>query len=314
MPPRQAVSQDHLPVLAQAAVDALALRPGGIYVDGTYGRGGHAALLQASLGEGGRLVLIDQDPEAIAHARENFADDDRVSIHHRSFAEMGELVAELGLDGRVDGVLLDIGVSSPQLDDPARGFAFSAGGPLDMRMNPDSGESAADWLARAEEKEIARVLRVYGEERFAKRIARAIVAQRAEAPIEDTARLAEIIRAAVPSAPPGRHPATRSFQAIRIQINRELEALDQVLAQLPDIVAPGGRIAVISFHSLEDRRVKQFIRGGSDGPKVVAGVPLPEAAPPPFRAIGRAQRAEADELDRNPRARSAVLRVAERRP
>ncbi|MDQ2069514.1 16S rRNA (cytosine(1402)-N(4))-methyltransferase RsmH [Natronospira bacteriovora] len=303
----------HRPVLAEEAVAGLAPRPDGIYVDGTYGRGGHAALLLATLSEQGRLILIDQDPEAIAHAREHHGGDPRVSIHHTSFAALPLVVDQEGVAGRVDGVLLDLGVSSPQLDDPERGFSFSRSGPLDMRMNPEAGQSAADWLAEAEEGEIIRVLREYGEERFARRIARAILQARAAERIESTGRLAEIIAEAVPAGPPGRHPATRSFQAIRIHVNRELAVLDQVLASLRQVLAPGGRAALISFHSLEDRRVKRFIRGNADQPKVVAGVPLPDAELPPFRAVGKAIKAGEAEQAENPRARSAVLRIAERR-
>lgn len=313
MAPSVSVTRAHLPVLAEAAVAGLALRGDGVYVDATYGRGGHAGLVLEQLGEQGRLLVIDQDPDAIAHARAHHGGDERVSIHHASFTQLAGMVAEQGWSGRVDGVLLDLGVSSPQLDDAGRGFSFSAGGPLDMRMNPEVGQSAAEWLAEAPAEEIAGVLRDFGEERFARRIARAIVAERERAPIEDTARLADIIRAAVPRSPPGRHPATRSFQAIRIHVNRELEALDSVLEALPDVVRPGGRIAVISFHSLEDRRVKRFIRGQAGGPKVLAGVPLPDPAPSPFRSVGKAVKAAEEEKQRNPRARSAVLRIAERR-
>lgn len=313
MPSSESLSREHLPVLAEAAVSGLSLQEGGICVDATYGRGGHSALLLDAIGERGRLLVVDQDPAAIEHARRVHGEDSRVSIHHDSFERLDAIVDEQGLRGKLDGVLLDLGVSSPQLDDAERGFSFSGGGPLDMRMNPTVGESAAEWLAGAPAEEIADVLRTYGEERFAKRIARAIVAERERERIEDTARLADIIRAAVPVSPPGRHPATRSFQAIRIYINRELEALDTVLETLPRLIRPGGRIAVISFHSLEDRRVKQFIRGAQGGPKVVAGVPLPDPEPPPFRGLGKALRASDDERDRNPRARSAVLRIAERR-
>ncbi|MCP1726098.1 16S rRNA (cytosine1402-N4)-methyltransferase [Natronospira proteinivora] len=313
MAPTEQSQHNHLPVLAEAAVAGLAPKPDGIYLDGTYGRGGHAALLLSHLGDAGRLILIDQDPEAIAHAELRFAGDPRVQIFHRSFSALAEIATEAGVVGQVDGILLDLGVSSPQLGDPGRGFSFSAGGPLDMRMNPQAGESAAQWLVRADEKEIAWVLKTYGEERFARRIARRIVQTRTEETIEDTARLAELIRQAVPSSPPGRHPATRSFQAIRIHVNGELTALEAALDALVSVLAPGGRAALISFHSLEDRRVKQFIRGNQDQPKVVAGVPLPEATPPPLRAVGKAIRASEAELAANPRARSAVLRIAERR-
>lgn len=313
MAPESEPARDHRPVLAEAAVAGLAPRSDGIYVDGTYGRGGHAEHLLSRLGDRAQLILIDQDPEAIAHAREHHGDDPRVRIHHTSFAALPMVADQEGVAGRVDGVLLDLGVSSPQLDDPERGFAFSRSGPLDMRMNPEVGESAAEWLARAEDVEIARVLREYGEERFAGRIARRIVRARDEETIATTGQLAELIRSAVPKGPPGRHPATRSFQAIRIHVNRELEVLDQVLASLEQVLAPGGRAALISFHSLEDRRVKTFIRGNAGQPKVVAGVPLPDPEPPPFRAVGKAIKASPEEAEANPRARSAVLRIAERR-
>lgn len=313
MPPAMVQERGHRPVLLEEALAGLAPRPGGIFVDATYGRGGHAAGLLEQLGEDGRLLLVDRDPEAVADAERRFGADPRVIIRRGAFGGLAGIVAELGWTGWIDGLLADLGLSSPQVDDARRGFSFSAAGPVDMRMDPDAGESAAEWLARAEEGEIARVLRDYGEERFARRIARALVRERARDGLADTARLAEVIAAAVPSSPPGRHPATRSFQAIRVHVNQELEELDRLLAALPEVIRPGGRIAIISFHSLEDRRVKRFIRGGSDAPKVVGGVPLPEAAPPPFRSVGRARRAEEGEARENPRARSAVLRVAERR-
>ncbi len=312
MPPATPQAREHRPVLLEEAVAGLAPRPGGIYVDATYGRGGHARRLLSELGENGRLLVVDRDPEAIAHAEEQFAGDQRVTVRRSSFAHLAAVAAELDLSGRIDGLLMDLGLSSPQVDDPQRGFSFSASGPVDMRMDPDAGESAADWLAHAEEGEIARVLREYGEERFARRIARAIVRERARGALESTAALAETIAGAVPASPPGRHPATRSFQAIRIHVNGELEALDRLLADLPELIRVGGRVAIISFHSLEDRRVKRFMRGGRDAPKVVGGVPLPDGPKPPFRPLGRVLRPDAAECEQNPRARSAVLRIAER--
>lgn len=313
MPPATVQERGHWPVLLEETLAGLAPRPGGIFVDATYGRGGHAARLLEQLDGDGRLLLLDRDPEAVADAEQRFGTDSRVVIRRAAFGALAEVVADLGWTGRIDGLMADLGLSSPQVDDPQRGFSFSAAGPVDMRMDPDCGESAAEWLARAEEGEIARVLRDYGEERFAKRIARALVRERERDALTDTAHLAEVIKAAVPGPPTGRHPATRSFQAIRVHVNGELEQLEQLLDALPDLIRPGGRIALISFHSLEDRRVKRFIRGGSDAPKVVGGVPLPDTAPPPFRSVGRARRAEEREAEQNPRARSAVLRVAERR-
>jgi 16S rRNA (cytosine1402-N4)-methyltransferase len=312
MPPDDVGTRAHLPVLLEPALAGLDPRPDGTYIDGTFGRGGHAMAILERLGPDGRLLAIDRDPEAIAFAEERLGGDARVVIRRGSFAELARVAKEEGIHGEVDGLLLDLGVSSPQLDDAGRGFSFSRGGPLDMRMDPDSGESAAEWLMRVEEEELARVLREYGEERFARRIARAVVRARNETPLTDTAQLAEIIAGAVPTREPGKHPATRSFQAIRIYINGELEALDRVLDDSAGLLKLGGRLCVISFHSLEDRRVKRFIRGNRDAPRVVGGVPLPDPEPAPFRAVGRAVQADETETARNPRARSAVLRVAER--
>ncbi|ROR29676.1 16S rRNA (cytosine(1402)-N(4))-methyltransferase RsmH [Inmirania thermothiophila] len=305
----------HVPVMPAEVLESLAVRPQGCYVDATYGRGGHAAAILAQLGPEGRLVVMDRDPEAVAHARRHLGGDPRVWVLHGSFARLGELLAEAGVAGGVDGLLMDLGVSSPQLDDPARGFSFLRDGPLDMRMDPDEGESAAAWLARAGEREIAQVLRDYGEERYARRIARAICAARAEGPIRTTGRLAAVVAAAVPTREPGRHPATRTFQALRIRVNGELEALEAALPQAVEALAPGGRLAVIAFHSLEDRIVKRFLRRearGGDGPP---DLPLPASAMRPrLRLLGRARRPGAAEVEANPRARSAVLRVAERLP
>lgn len=303
----------HVPVLLEEVLQALSPRAGGRYIDATYGRGGHAAALLAQLGEGGRLLVIDQDPAAVADARTRLGADARVVVRQGNFADLARLAGEALGEAGVDGVLLDLGVSSPQLDDPARGFSFQADGPLDMRMNPQTGKSAADWLATAPAAEIAGVLRDYGEERHARRIARRLVEARAEAPIETTGRLASLVASALPGHRERKHPATRSFQAIRIFINRELEVLETALTQAADLLVQGGRLCVISFHSLEDRRVKRFLRGRSRPDPVYAGLPqMPAHARPTFRLLGRAVRAGEAELARNPRARSAVLRAAER--
>jgi len=296
-------------------MQALAIDADGIYVDGTFGRGGHARALLDRLGPAGQLLALDRDPEAVAAGRELADADPRFAIEQAPFSQLPALVRARGWAGRLAGVLLDLGVSSPQLDDPARGFSFSADGPLDMRMDPERGESAADWLARADEQAIARVLKDYGEERFARRIARAICAARMEAPIRTTGRLAQLIERAVPTREPGKHPATRSFQALRIQMNTELDELRACLTGVRDLLAAGGRLAVISFHSLEDRIVKRFIRDESRGAALPKGLPVTDdQLQRRLRPVGGPIRAEAEEVRRNPRARSAVLRVAERLP
>ena len=302
----------HVPVLAAQALAALAVRADGVYVDATFGRGGHSRLILRALGPAGRLVAMDRDPAAIAAG--GAIADPRFTLVHARFARLSEVLDTLRLD-KVDGVLLDLGVSSPQLDEAARGFSLRLDGPLDMRMNPGEGMSAREWLARAGEQEIAEVIRDYGEERFAKPIARALVAARAAAPIGTTARFAQIVAGAVRTREPGQHPATRSFQAVRIYLNRELEELMSVLPQAVDRLGPGGRLAVISFHSLEDRIVKRFLRAEAAGERLPDKLPLREAERTPGRLclIGRAQRASAEEAAANSRARSAVLRVAERR-
>ena len=297
----------HIPVMRDAVLAGLAPRPGGRYLDGTFGRGGHARALLERLGADGRLLVMDRDPEAIAHARREFGSDPRVAIRHANFSEMAEW--EIARD--LDGVLLDLGVSSPQLDDAARGFSFQSDAPLDMRMDPTSGMSAADFLARADEREIADVLFRYGEERMSRRIARAIIARRAESPLHTTRELAELVERTLGRRERNKHPATRTFQALRLQVNDELGSLERALPAAVEVLKPGGRLAVISFHSLEDRIVKQFIRGPQPTP-VRRGLPQPPAEPAPLRAIGRAQTADDHELARNPRARSAVLRVAEK--
>jgi 16S rRNA (cytosine1402-N4)-methyltransferase len=298
----------HLPVMFDEAMDGLRILTDGGYLDGTFGRGGHARGVLERLGPAGRLLLMDKDPEAIAEAERGLATDPRVRLRQESFAELGEWDATA--EG-LDGVLLDLGVSSPQLDDAERGFSFSKDGPLDMRMDPDRGESAADWLAHAPEAEIVDVLWRYGEERMSRRIARAIVARRGETPITRTAELAELIKGAMPRGG-DHHPATRSFQAIRIHINRELEDIEAGLAAAHARLKPGGRLVVISFHSLEDRLVKRFIAAHAKAPPGNRRMPLAAPFTPSLREIGGAQRASSAELIRNPRARSAVLRVAER--
>ncbi|MDX1375954.1 MAG: 16S rRNA (cytosine(1402)-N(4))-methyltransferase RsmH [Burkholderiales bacterium] len=305
-----AIARVHRPVMLEETLAALALRPEGVYVDGTFGRGGHARALLARLGPRGRLIAIDRDPEAIAAARA--LRDARV---HAVQAPLRALAATLDAAGirHADGMLFDLGVSSPQLDDPARGFSFRADGPLDMRMDPGSGVSAAQWLATAAEPEIREVIRNYGEERFAKQIAAAIVAARAGQPIRTTRQLADLVGAAVRTREPGQDPATRTFQALRILVNRELEEVSLMLPQAVAHLATHGRLAVISFHSLEDRIVKRFFAGAAR-PALPADLPIraSEMPAPQLRLIGRARRPSAAELAENPRARSALLRVAER--
>lgn len=304
---------EHRPVLLDEVLAALNIRPDGIYLDGTFGRGGHSAAILQRLNDKGRLLGMDKDPQAVEVARQRFAGDPRFAIVQGSFTMLGREAEQRGWMGKVDGILLDLGVSSPQLDDPERGFSFSHDGPLDMRMDPQSGLSAAAWLAQAREAEIAEVLKVYGEERFAKRIARAIVQQREQSPITTTARLAKIVAEANPKWEKDKNPATRSFQAIRIFINSELDELEQVLTQSVAMLAPGGRLAVISFHSLEDRRVKRFIRDEVRGGEFPPDLPVTEAHfNRRLRAVGKDIRAGKEELAINPRARSAVLRIAER--
>ncbi|TAN53841.1 MAG: 16S rRNA (cytosine(1402)-N(4))-methyltransferase RsmH [Methylococcaceae bacterium] len=301
-------SPDHLPVLLEEALDALCLRADGVYVDGTFGRGGHSRALLQRLGAKGRLLALDKDRDAVVSAEAlALSGDARFSLVHSSFARLAEQAEGLG---RVDGILLDLGVSSPQLDTAERGFSFMRDGPLDMRMNVDAGLSAAQWLAQVAEKELVEVLRVYGEERFARRIAAAVVLQRAGQPITSTGQLAKLIEQAVPSREPGKHPATRSFQAIRIFLNDELGELQQGLQQSLAVLKPGGRLVVIAFHSLEDRIVKRFMRDQERGHDVHA--PQWVTAAPTLRRIGKAVRPGEAEVARNPRARSAVMRVAER--
>ncbi|MCU0969054.1 MAG: 16S rRNA (cytosine(1402)-N(4))-methyltransferase RsmH [Rubrivivax sp.] len=302
----------HTTVLLTEAVEALVTQPEGTYVDGTFGRGGHARAILARLAPAGRLVAFDRDPEAVAAAGKGATaiGDPRFAIVHASFAEMRERLAALGVT-RVNGVLLDLGVSSPQIDDPARGFSFRHDAPLDMRMDPTRGETAADFLARADERLIAQVIRDHGEERFAVPIAKALVARREGGnPVRRTGELAALVARAVKSREPGQDPATRTFQALRILVNAELEALEQGLSAALELLAPGGRLVVISFHSLEDRIVKQFIARESRD-EVDRRAPFAPSRPLRLRALARL-RPGADEVAANPRARSAILRVAER--
>lgn len=303
----------HITVLLHEAVGGLAIRPDGIYIDGTFGRGGHSRLILSQLGPQGRLIAIDRDPQAIAEAAT--IDDPRFQIVHGLFSNVQQYVEELGLTGKIDGFLLDLGVSSPQLDDAERGFSFMRDGPLDMRMDPSSGFSAAEWLQKAEAEDIAWVLKTFGEERFAKRIARAIVERNQSEPMTRTRELAELVAAASPVKEKHKHPATRTFQAIRIYINSELEEIERALDASLTILAPGGRLSVISFHSLEDRIVKRFIRRQSKGPEIPDGLPLTEAqlaGGKKMLTIGKAIKPSEEEIEQNARSRSSVLRVAER--
>jgi 16S rRNA (cytosine1402-N4)-methyltransferase len=303
----------HVPVLRDEVLGALNIRADGSYLDATFGRGGHTTAILEQLGKEGRVIAIDRDPTAIAAGRERFATEKRLTLVSSPFSRLSAVVAELGLLGSLDGVLLDLGVSSPQLDDAARGFSFAQGGPLDMRMDNRSGENAAHFIARVPEHELARVIREFGEERFAKRIARAIVAARIETPITTTAQLASIVSSAVPVREPGKHPATRTFQAIRICINDELNEIQAALIGSLQALAPGGRLCAISFHSLEDAIVKGFIQKHSQDDPVFAGLPqIPPHARAKLVRIGRAVHPTDEEISRNPRARSAIMRVAQK--
>jgi len=306
---------EHTPVLLEEALAGLEVKADGYYLDATFGRGGHAGAILMRLGASGRLLAVDRDPAAVATARARHGGDARFSVAHGSFGDLAALVpADLARRG-FDGALFDLGVSSPQLDDPARGFSFMQDGPLDMRMDPTRGESAADWLAGVPERELADVLHSLGEERFARRVARAIVARRAVSPIAATADLAAIVAAAVRSREPGKHPATRTFQAIRMRVNRELEELSRGLGAALALLSAGGSLCVIAFHSLEDRAVKRFMREQASVDPVYAGLPyIPPAARPKLALVGRAVRATAQEVQANPRARSATLRIARRLP
>ena len=304
-----------MPVLATEALAALALEADGFYVDATFGRGGHTALILQALGREGRVLAVDRDPQAIAAGRRRFADEMRLTLVHASFAQLGTLVPADAGDRACRGVLFDLGVSSPQLDDPQRGFSFRADGPLDMRMDPTRGEPVSAWLARAGIDEIRQVIATFGEERFARRVAQAIVSSRREQPLTRTGELATLVAGAVRTREPGKHPATRTFQALRMFINDELGQLQRALQAAFDVLAPGGRLAVISFHSLEDRAVKGFMQRAAQIDPALKHLPVvPAAARPRLRLIGRKTRPGAEELARNPRARSALLRVAEKLP
>ena len=299
----------HAPVMLDEVIEALQIQPQGVYLDGTFGRGGHAREVLKRLDERGRLLLMDRDPTAIAQAEQEFGKDKRVRIRHANFAEMADWAEA---DKALDGVFLDLGVSSPQLDDASRGFSFQADGPLDMRMDPGSGRSAAEWLAAASESEIADVLWRYGEERLSRRIAKVIIEKRSEQPLETTIQLAELVAKTIGYRERHKHPATRTFQALRIHLNDELGALEAGLAAALERLKPGGRLVVISFHSLEDRVVKHFMRGQASRPINRRNLPPLEMVPSALHALGK-QFAGATELKVNPRSRSAVMRVAEKR-
>ncbi|WP_351088192.1 16S rRNA (cytosine(1402)-N(4))-methyltransferase RsmH [Shewanella sp. S1-49-MNA-CIBAN-0167] len=304
----------HLSVLLNETVDGLNIQSDGIYIDGTFGRGGHSRHVLSHLGENGRLIAIDRDPQAIEAAKQ-FADDPRFQIVHGGFGQLAEYVDELGLTGQINGVLLDLGVSSPQLDDAERGFSFLRDGPLDMRMDNSQGQTAAQWIARAEIEDMAWVFKTYGEEKNSRHIARCIAADREKTPFLRTKDLADLIARITKKKERNKHPATRVFQAIRIYINSELEQIDQALEGALAVLAPQGRLSVISFHSLEDRMVKRFIRRHSQGESVPRGLPITEAEinkSRKLKAVSKAMKPSDAELEQNPRARSSVLRVAER--
>jgi len=304
---------EHDPVLADEVNAALDLRAGGYYVDATFGRGGHTARILEALGGEGRLLALDRDPQAIEAGRQRFPHELRLTLQHAPFSELGTLVPAHAQGHPCAGVLFDLGVSSPQLDEPARGFSFRADGPLDMRMDPTRGEPVAAWLARAGIDEMREVIATLGEERFARRVAQAIAGARERAPLTRTAQLAELVGRAVRTREPGKNPATRTFQALRMFINDELGQLEAGLAAAFEVLAPGGRLAVISFHSLEDRTVKRFMARHSNVDPALARLPVvPESARPRMRLIGRKLRPTEGEVARNPRARSALLRVAEK--
>jgi 16S rRNA (cytosine1402-N4)-methyltransferase len=309
------MNYQHIPVLLNEAVASLLTELNGIYVDATFGRGSHSDAILKNLGPNGRLIAFDKDPEAVAYAKQHFSHDKRFSIFHRSFASLQASLEELHLFGKVNGILFDLGVSSPQLDDPDRGFSFSRDGKLDMRMDTTQGMDAMTWIAKVDEKELADTLWKYGEEKFSRRIARSIVTIRAQQAITTTAQLAEIIKFATPKPkkPHDKHPATRSFQAIRIAINQELTDLESALSQGLEALASGGRLALISFHSLEDRIVKQFIRHHEKGDDLPRGLPVKGVNfNTRLKSIGKPIKPSMKEINFNPRARSAILRIAEK--
>ncbi|MFT5612108.1 MAG: 16S rRNA (cytosine1402-N4)-methyltransferase [Polaribacter sp.] len=305
--------EDHIPVLKREATEALNVFSGGVYVDATYGRGGHARAIAERMGDQGRLIALDRDPRAVELGRQMFKDDERVQIIHGEFARIGSLVRELAKVEKVDGILMDLGVSSPQLNQAERGFSFMREGDLDMRMDPSQGESAADWLARVEESDLVKVLFEFGEEKFARRIARAIMLAREETKLETTLQLATLVEQSIPKKDKHKHPATRTFQAIRLYVNQELSQVSEALPQAVSLLNEGGRLAVISFHSLEDRIVKRFIRGLATPNLPPKSIPVSEDAYlTPLNAIGRAIKPSREEVRENPRSRSSVLRIAER--
>ncbi len=303
----------HQPVLLAEVLQHLMIKPDGVYVDATFGRGGHAQAVLDNLGPEGRFLAMDKDPEAIAYAKQHFTFDKRVLIYHGSFAQLKNFLVTQNLFGKIDGILMDLGVSSPQLDDPQRGFSFQHSGALDMRMDVSSGMDAATWIQKVSEQELTRVLWEYGEERFSRRIARAIVTARIETPITTTQQLAEIVSAAHPAWERGKNPATQSFQAIRIAINHELDDLEQGLEQALEALKIGGRLLVISFHSLEDRIVKHFVQHHERGDHFPARLPVKHKDHTPrLKRVARAVKPSVDEVVGNPRSRSAVLRIAEK--
>jgi len=306
-------SNVHVPVLLGPVLEGLDIKADGLYVDGTFGRGGHSAAILKALDASGRLIAIDRDPQAVASASTLLTDDPRFEVVGSEFAQLATIIGERGQSGKVNGLLLDLGVSSPQLDEAERGFSFLRNGPLDMRMDPDSGIAAAEWLQTVKERDLKSIIRKFGEERHAARIARAIVTKRENSTIETTGQLAEIVSSVVPAHTRKRHPATKTFQAIRLFINNELGQLEAVLAQSMDVLQLGGRLCVISFHSLEDRIVKRFMRDASREAEQYRGMPeVPEEFRPKLALIGKMISATAEEIQVNVRARSARLRIAER--
>lgn len=305
--------EDHIPVLKREALEALNIFCGGVYVDATLGRAGHARAIAERMGDQGRLIALDRDPRAVELGRQVFKGDKRVQIIHGEFARIGSLIREFGHVEKVDGILMDLGVSSPQLNQAERGFSFMREGDLDMRMDPSQGESAADWLARVEEHDLVKVLFEFGEEKFARRIARAIVLTRQETKIQTTLQLASLVEQSIPKKDKHKHPATRTFQAIRLHVNQELSQVSEALPQAVSLLNEGGRLAVISFHSLEDRIVKRFIRDLATPNLPPKNIPVTEEAYlTPLTAIGRAVKPSKQEISENKRSRSSVLRIAER--
>lgn len=305
---------NHQSVLLNEALESLNIQPSGNYIDATFGRGGHSLAILQKLNEAGRLIAFDQDPEAVAFAKREFANEPRLTIEHCNFNQVADVIQQHGLTKKIDGVLMDLGVSSPQLDDAERGFSFMRSGPLDMRMDTSCGITAREWLSKVKPADLIRVLKKYGEEKFAKRITTAIVEIRETREITETGDLAEIISNAIPVKEKHKHPATRSFQAIRIYINEELQSIDEGLKGAASVLSKGGRLSVISFHSLEDRIVKRFMRNISSRPKLPAGLPIMEAdIEVPYQLIAKPIVAGEQELDQNPRSRSARLRVLERK-